>query len=397
MTNSTTTIYSHPQGNASAGSRRYAVVSIDTQDESLSSLKDYFNAIDHVDAWFTDNNIPTIAIADHFGQHYNEDTEEWIYTVRDSVASAYLTVFNDTVIIASTGQSKVKNISRLYLDPNIDYDNNTYGFLTEKQDIYPSFFLHPLEVGNNHQSLQFPDTAAYGYAAEVDNTETRLFVPEIDLTRYPDYDYSGYWPNSSVSELLQSGWFESLSPLREISTKHHNESSREKKDIRRGKRTFSKRKANPDDIEVQYEEDQLVKRYEKFCTKARGEEFDNNIGRRGRIETDAWRYPKSPSPHAGEKILIEAKSSTSSSHVRSAVGQLLDYAFHYIHEEDESPSRLEVLLPENPDDALKKLCWALGIDIAFETSQRSGDFHRVEASDEARRKLLALLAPQSLL
>lgn len=70
--------------------------------------------------------------------------------------------------------------------------------------------------------------------------------------------------------------------------------------------------------------------------------------------------------------VIEAKSSSSREHVRTAIGQLLDYQRYLDHE------RLTVLLPKRPREDLLDLLRSVGIDCVFETS--NGDFER-QSSD----------------
>lgn len=390
MSVETAVSHAHPRGVSPKGSLRYAAVSIDSQDESLTSLIDYFNSIDHVDAKLFNCTVPTIVITDHFGEKKNKTTGEWEGTVRDKVDPVYLTILNNTVVVASIGQSKAINVSRAYFDADVPYDNDTYGFLTRNQDSYPSFYLHPLEVVKDPEKFEHPGTSAYGYAVEVSGSQTTLFVPEIGLSGYPDDNYGGFWPNDTVFTLVNMGWLNDISPPLTVEDGKESIADDARKDIRRGT-LKSSRWSSEDDVEVRYEEDQLVKRYENHCRKVMNEEFDNRNGRRGRIETDAWRYPSPTSRHAGKKVMIEAKSSTSSSHIRSAIGQLLDYSSHYIHEERECPDRLEILLPCQPEEAQLRLCRSLGIDIAFETSERSGTFERIEVAEDSITALLSLL------
>lgn len=75
--------------------------------------------------------------------------------------------------------------------------------------------------------------------------------------------------------------------------------------------------------------------------------------------------------HTNQDI-IEAKSSSSREHVRSAIGQLLDYRRYVSHK------RISVLLPKKPREDLLDLLSTEGIDCVFESS--AGRFQRLSSN-----------------
>lgn len=78
--------------------------------------------------------------------------------------------------------------------------------------------------------------------------------------------------------------------------------------------------------------------------------------------------------------------------MRTAIGQIFDYAFYYFRNTDHQPSRLEILLPERPEDSLINLCSSVGIDVIYETQYRSGNFNTVEASRLSVSRTLQMIS-----
>jgi hypothetical protein len=70
--------------------------------------------------------------------------------------------------------------------------------------------------------------------------------------------------------------------------------------------------------------------------------------------------------------LIEAKASSSRSHLRTALGQILDYARYVDH------SRLSILVPTRPETDMESLLISHGVGVIWETEKRGTfDAHRV--------------------
>jgi len=99
-------------------------------------------------------------------------------------------------------------------------------------------------------------------------------------------------------------------------------------------------------------EDELVWRYRRWL-ESKGRQLV--MVRCNKLWCDGYEKKK---PRSN---LIEAKSSTTREHIRMAIGQLLDYAFHI--EKERGPCNKAILLPKRPSEEIEK--WLQHIKISL--------------------------------
>lgn len=373
---------------------RYAVAYLEYKFKDIEELRTFLDGIEDVEATIIDNDN-AITIRDH-KDFVKGPNKAWIDILRDNPEPAFATAIDESVVICSRGQSKLRNIIRLFANSSLGVRPITGGYLTERgeNDTYPSFYIHPLEIYRKAGEFEFPDQPAYGYAVEINEGSSTLYAPPVDLRKYTNETYDGYWPNRTIIELFESGWFEGLHSTESIHKPNNRRSEppSEKKAIRRGDRKSTTRNNSTEQTEVTFEESQLVIRYQDFC-RSNGDIFNNDYGKTENLETDAWRWTSHGEDSRNRTlILIEAKSKVDRFHVRTAIGQIFDYAFYYLRNTDHQPSRLEILLPERPEDSLINLCSSVGIDVTYETQYHSGNFNTVEASRLSVSRTLQMIS-----
>ena len=105
----------------------------------------------------------------------------------------------------------------------------------------------------------------------------------------------------------------------------------------------------------QRKESKLVKEYQHFREKNNQSVLKrNSIKINGKIYwTDGW--------CPDEKLLIEAKSSSSRTYIRLAIGQLFDYRRHI----NPHPEKLAILVPTEPQEDLLNLLSDLEISLIY--------------------------------
>lgn len=104
-----------------------------------------------------------------------------------------------------------------------------------------------------------------------------------------------------------------------------------------------------------------------------------------RYETSAGVTDLNVQYDGGRRELVEAKSSTSRTHVRQALAQLLDYAPAL---GPERPDSLAVLLPSRPGDSAIDLLHRYGVDCIYR--ETDGTYTRLVADAERRVAVVAL-------
>lgn len=120
-------------------------------------------------------------------------------------------------------------------------------------------------------------------------------------------------------------------------------------------RVTSKRVQEEKIIISQRKESKLVKEYQHYREKNNQSELKrNSIKINGKIYwTDGW--------CSDEKLLIEAKSSSSRTYIRLAIGQLFDYRRHI----NPQPEKLAILVPTEPQEDLLDLLSDLEIILIY--------------------------------
>ena len=111
-------------------------------------------------------------------------------------------------------------------------------------------------------------------------------------------------------------------------------------------------------------ESKLVTEYKEFREKNNLEELQSLkikiVGETHPLKTDGW--------IEGTKSLIEAKSTSSRTTIRTGIGQLLDYRFQ-LKEQGFEIEDMYLLLPTKPRDNILALLKSLGIKLVYKSGK----------------------------